>query len=154
MEFANSVSSFLTHLEINVKRSKDHFALNLTRQADRAVALLARTYSLDSLLGSGCVLISVSRLFARSLTLYKISAFSRLGQVSIQALRRYDQRGLLTPAHINSENGYRYYRLEQLTRLHRLLALKAMGLSLEQISQLLNDLCRSASAGHAETKAS
>ena len=73
------------------------------------------------------------------MTLYKISAFSRLGQVSIKALRLYDQRGLLKPAQVDAATGYRYYQIEQLSRLHRILALKAMGLSLEQISQLLND---------------
>ncbi|MEO0458475.1 MAG: MerR family transcriptional regulator [Cyanobacteria bacterium P01_A01_bin.114] len=73
------------------------------------------------------------------MTLYKISAFSRLGQVSIKALRLYDQRGLLKPAQVNTETSYRYYKLDQLPRLHRILALKAMGLSLEQIGQLLND---------------
>ncbi|MGD1898781.1 MAG: helix-turn-helix domain-containing protein [Phormidesmis sp.] len=70
---------------------------------------------------------------------YKISAFSRLGQVSVKALRLYDQRGLLTPARVDPETSYRYYKVEQLHRLHRILALKAMGLSLEQIGQLLND---------------
>ncbi|NER82059.1 MAG: MerR family transcriptional regulator [Leptolyngbya sp. SIO1D8] len=73
------------------------------------------------------------------MTLYKISAFSRLGQVSIKALRLYDQRDLLKPAQVDADTGYRYYKIEQLSRLHRILALKAMGLSLEQIGQLLND---------------
>lgn len=71
--------------------------------------------------------------------LYKISAFSRLGQVSIKALRLYDQRGLLKPAKVDADNGYRYYRAAQLPRLHRLLALKAMGFSLEKIGQLLSE---------------
>ena len=70
---------------------------------------------------------------------YKISAFSRLGQVSIKALRLYDQRELLTPAQVDADTGYRYYKAEQLPRLHRILALKAMGFSLEQIGQLIND---------------
>ena len=73
------------------------------------------------------------------MSFYKISAFSRLGQVSIKALRLYDQRGLLKPAQVDADTGYRYYQIEQLSRLHRILALKAMGLSLEQIGQLLND---------------
>ncbi|MEO1127893.1 MAG: helix-turn-helix domain-containing protein, partial [Cyanobacteria bacterium J06639_16] len=73
------------------------------------------------------------------MSLYKISAFSRLGQVSIKALRLYDQRNLLKPAQVDAETGYRYYKVEQLPRLHHILALKAMGLSLEQIGQLLNN---------------
>ncbi|MEO1348495.1 MAG: MerR family transcriptional regulator [Cyanobacteria bacterium J06635_15] len=73
------------------------------------------------------------------MSLYKISAFSRLGQVSIKALRLYDQRNLLKPAQVDAETGYRYYKVEQLPRLHHIFALKAMGLSLEQIGQLLNN---------------
>ncbi|MEL6603538.1 MAG: MerR family transcriptional regulator [Cyanobacteria bacterium J06614_10] len=71
--------------------------------------------------------------------LYKISAFSRLGQVSIKALRLYDQRGLLKPAKVDRDTGYRYYTVEQLPQLHRLLVLKAMGFSLEQIGQLIQE---------------
>lgn len=77
--------------------------------------------------------------FASSMDLYKISAFSRLGRVSIKALRLYDQRNLLKPAQVDAGTGYRYYKIEQLPCLHRILALKAMGLSLEQIGQLLNE---------------
>ncbi|MEO1623288.1 MAG: helix-turn-helix domain-containing protein, partial [Cyanobacteria bacterium J06632_3] len=73
------------------------------------------------------------------MTLYKISAFSRLGQVSIKALRLYDQRGLLKPAKVDADTSYRYYSVEQLPQLHRLLALKSMGFSLEQIGQLLHE---------------
>jgi len=76
--------------------------------------------------------------------LYKISVFSRLGQISIKALRLYDQRGLRKPARVDADTGYRYYHVEQLAKLHRLLALKAMGFSLEKIGQLLSeDLARS-----------
>ena len=71
--------------------------------------------------------------------MFRISAFSRLGRVSVKALRLYDQKGLLQPAKVDRETGYRYYTLDQLPRLHRILALKEMGLSLDQISQLLNE---------------
>ena len=49
----------------------------------------------------------------------------------------YDERGLLKPAQIDKFTGYRYYAIEQLPRLNRILALKDLGLSLEQISDLL-----------------
>lgn len=69
--------------------------------------------------------------------LVKIGDFSRLGRVSVVTLRHYDDLGLLTPAHTDPDSGYRYYAVEQLTRLHRILALKELGFSLEQIAQLL-----------------
>lgn len=69
----------------------------------------------------------------------KIGEFSRIGQVSVKALRYYDEKGLLEPRQIDPITGYRYYSFDLLPRLNRILALKGLGLSLEQIKQLLND---------------
>src|SRR5512139_1135919 len=69
--------------------------------------------------------------------MFRIGDFSQLGQVSIRALRLYDEMGLLKPAQIDKFTGYRYYAIEQLPRLNRILALKDLGLSLEQIGDLL-----------------
>jgi DNA-binding transcriptional MerR regulator len=52
-------------------------------------------------------------------------------------LRHYDQLGLLKPSQTDKFTGYRYYTIDQLPRLNRILALKALGISLEQIAQLL-----------------
>src|SRR5690349_19664882 len=72
---------------------------------------------------------------------FKIGDFSQLGQVSVRTLRLYDQLDLIKPAETDQWTGYRYYTLDQLPRLHRILALKDLGLSLDQIAQLLkNDL--------------
>lgn len=69
----------------------------------------------------------------------KIGEFSRLSQISIKALRHYDNLGLLQPDQIDQFSGYRYYTLKQLPRAHRIIALKEMGLSLEQIGIMLNE---------------
>ena len=69
----------------------------------------------------------------------RIGDFSRLAQVSIVTLRHYDDVGLIKPAHIDRFTDYRYYTLDQLPRLNRILALKDLGFSLEQIVRLLND---------------
>jgi len=69
----------------------------------------------------------------------KIGNFARLGQVTVQALRHYDELGLLKPSEVDALSGYRYYALEQLPRLHRILALKDLGFSLEQIAPLLEE---------------
>lgn len=69
----------------------------------------------------------------------KIGDFSRLSQVSIQTLRHYDEIGLLKPAEIDKFTSYRYYAFHQLHRLNRILALKDLGFSLEQIARLLED---------------
>jgi predicted transcriptional regulator YdeE/DNA-binding transcriptional MerR regulator len=69
----------------------------------------------------------------------KIGDFSKLAQVSIKTLRHYGKLGLLRPAWVDRFTSYRYYALDQLPRLNRILALKDLGFSLEQIGQLLRD---------------
>lgn len=69
----------------------------------------------------------------------KIGDFARLGHVSIVTLRHYDDYGLLKPTRIDNFTGYRYYSVSLLPRLNRILALKDLGFSLEQIEQVLND---------------
>lgn len=67
----------------------------------------------------------------------KIGEFSKLAQVSVKTLRHYDKLKLLQPAWIDRFTGYRYYTPEQLPRLNRILALKDLGFSLEQIRHVL-----------------
>jgi len=69
--------------------------------------------------------------------MFRIGDFSQLGQVSIRTLRLYDEMNLLKPAQIDRFTGYRYYTIEQLPRLNRILALKDLGLSLDQIGELI-----------------
>jgi effector-binding domain-containing protein len=69
----------------------------------------------------------------------RIGDFSRISQVSIKTLRYYDEVGLLRPAQVDDFSGYRYYNFDQLARLHRILALKDLGFSLEQVGRLLNE---------------
>jgi DNA-binding transcriptional MerR regulator len=69
----------------------------------------------------------------------KIGDFSKLSRVSVITLRYYDELGLLKPAHVDRFTGYRYYSLDQLPRLNRILALKDLGFSLEETARLLDD---------------
>lgn len=71
--------------------------------------------------------------------MFKIGEFSKLVQVPIATLRYYDQVGLLKPVEVDRFTGYRYYSASQLPRLHRILALKGLGFSLEQISEVLDE---------------
>jgi len=70
----------------------------------------------------------------------KIGDFARLCQVSVVTLRHYDELGLLKPISVDSWTGYRYYSVSQLPRLNRILALKDLGFSLEQVEEVLNGL--------------
>lgn len=67
----------------------------------------------------------------------RIGDFSKLSRVTIKTLRFYDETGLLKPVRVDPFTGYRYYEFSQLPRLHRILALKDLGFSLEEIGRLL-----------------
>jgi DNA-binding transcriptional MerR regulator len=71
--------------------------------------------------------------------MFTVGEFSRLAQVSTRLLRYYDEVGLLKPIRVDRFTGYRYYSAEQLPGLNRILALKELGLSLEQIQRMLRD---------------
>lgn len=71
--------------------------------------------------------------------MFTVGEFARLAQVSRRLLRYYDEIGLLKPSHTDRFTDYRYYRADQLPRLNRILALKDLGLSLDQIGRLLDD---------------
>jgi DNA-binding transcriptional MerR regulator len=71
--------------------------------------------------------------------LFKISDFSKLSQVSMRTLRYYDEIGLLKPVQVDPTTGYRYYSIDQLPRLNRILAFKDLGFELSQIVQLLDE---------------
>jgi DNA-binding transcriptional MerR regulator len=69
--------------------------------------------------------------------MFKIGEFSKLVQVPVPTLRYYDQLGILKPVRVDAMTGYRYYSASQLPQLHRILALKSLGFSLEQIGDVL-----------------
>lgn len=69
--------------------------------------------------------------------MFKIGQFSQLGQVSTRMLRHYDKLGLLVPSYTDEWTNYRYYSLDQLAQLHRIVALKELGFSLQDIAHLL-----------------
>jgi DNA-binding transcriptional MerR regulator/effector-binding domain-containing protein len=71
--------------------------------------------------------------------MFKIGDFSKITRLPVSALRYYADIGLLEPQHIEAETGYRYYSLEQVPRLNRILALRDLGLSLHQIKEIMQE---------------
>jgi DNA-binding transcriptional MerR regulator len=69
--------------------------------------------------------------------MFSIGEFARLGGVSVRTLRHYDEIGLLRPATVDPDTGYRGYSAQQLGQLNRIMALKELGLSLSQARRLL-----------------
>lgn len=71
--------------------------------------------------------------------MFTIGDFAAYGRVSIRMLRHYDAVGLLRPARVDPSNGYRFYEAAQLADLNRLVALKDLGFTLEQVRVILED---------------
>jgi len=71
--------------------------------------------------------------------MYGIGTVARLAQVSVRTLRHYDDLGLLKPAYVDPLTGYRHYTPDQVLRLHRILVLRDLGVSLSEVGQLIDD---------------
>lgn len=71
--------------------------------------------------------------------MFAIGEFARIARVTVKTLRFYDEAGLLKPARVDKTSGYRYYQASQLPRLNRILVLKELGFSLEQITTMLTE---------------
>ena len=69
--------------------------------------------------------------------MFRIREFSRLARVSVKTLRHYDEMGLLEPAFVDPETGYRHYAARQVPRLQCILALRDQGFALEHIRELV-----------------
>lgn len=68
--------------------------------------------------------------------LYKIGMFAAMNHVTVKTLRFYEAQGLLAPAYIDEENGYRYYTMSQMAVVHQIAALKQAGFTLEDIARI------------------
>ncbi|GAA2062186.1 MerR family transcriptional regulator [Streptomyces albiaxialis] len=71
--------------------------------------------------------------------MFTIGDFAAHGSVSVRMLRHYDAVGLLRPAHVDAFSGYRYYAAGQLARLNRIIALKDLGFTLQQVRVILDE---------------
>lgn len=69
--------------------------------------------------------------------MFSIGEFARHGRISVRMLRHYDAIGLLQPAHVDPASGYRFYQAGQLSDLNRIIALKELGFTLQQVQEIL-----------------
>ena len=69
-------------------------------------------------------------------TLYKIGMFAAMNHMTVKTLRFYEEQGLLMPALIHPETGYRYYTLSKMAVPHQISALKQAGFTLEEIAHI------------------
>ena len=71
--------------------------------------------------------------------MYQIGQFAQQVNVSVSALRYYDEIDLLKPNYVDRFTGYRYYMREQIQNLNRILDLKELGFSLSEIKQMIDE---------------
>jgi DNA-binding transcriptional MerR regulator len=71
--------------------------------------------------------------------MFSIGEFARHGRVSVRMLRHYDAIGLLRPACVDPVSGYRFYQASQLAELNRVIALKDLGFTLQQVQAILEE---------------
>ena len=69
--------------------------------------------------------------------LMKIGEIAAFFNVSPKAVRIYEKMGILTPARIDPDSGYRYYSVGQVQTLNALLELKALGFTLKEIKKIM-----------------
>lgn len=69
--------------------------------------------------------------------MYKIGELSKLCKLPVKTLRYYDSVGLLVPDEIDRFTGYRYYSASRLSDCNRIVALKELGFSLDEIRRHL-----------------
>jgi len=69
--------------------------------------------------------------------MYQIGEFSRITELPVKTLRFYHEQGLLVPAHVDPQNGYRFYNDENLARARVIKQLRALDFSLEEVGEIL-----------------
>lgn len=71
--------------------------------------------------------------------LVPIGRFSQLTRLTVKALRHYDELGLLRPAAVDADSGYRYYSLAQCTDAERIRTLRQLQVPLEEVRDILSE---------------
>lgn len=69
----------------------------------------------------------------------RIGEVARFCNVSVKMLRHYNKLNLFKPAYVDPHTRYRYYTVDQISKLVMILDLKDTGLSLGEIKESLKD---------------
>lgn len=67
--------------------------------------------------------------------MFNIGEFSKLTQLSIKTLRFYHEEGLLAPACVDPDTGYRYYDERQIDGARAIVYLRSLEFSLSEIKR-------------------
>ena len=70
--------------------------------------------------------------------LLSIGELAKLRDINVQSLRYYEKLGILVPAYINPDTGYRYYSLEQIMILDTIILCIDLGIPLKDLKNYVN----------------
>lgn len=70
--------------------------------------------------------------------MYRIGEFSKLAKVTIKTLRYYEKEGILMPSYVDESNGYRFYETKQLLTVAKIISLRQMGMTIDNIRDILS----------------
>lgn len=70
---------------------------------------------------------------------FTISEFAKLRNININSLRYYEKLGLLKPAYIDENNGYRYYSVEQVFLLNKIILCIQLGIPLKEMIEFFDE---------------
>ncbi len=70
--------------------------------------------------------------------MFRIGEFSVLSKTTIKTLRYYEKEGLLIPSYVDNANGYRFYETTQLLDLSKIISLRQIGMTIDNIKEVLN----------------
>ncbi len=68
-----------------------------------------------------------------------IGEVAKIRNIDVQSLRYYEKLGILIPAYVNPENGYRYYSLEQIMVLDTIILCIDLGIPLKKLKEYVDD---------------
>lgn len=71
--------------------------------------------------------------------LFSIGEVSKMFHISVSSLRHYEKAGLLAPAYVSPDSGYRYYGMEQFEALNTIRYLRALDMPLAEIADFLQN---------------
>jgi len=68
-----------------------------------------------------------------------IGNLSKMVGISVDTLRYYDEIALLKPAYISDESKYRYYTINQVEAIKKIIELKGFGFSLNEVKKIISE---------------
>jgi DNA-binding transcriptional MerR regulator len=71
--------------------------------------------------------------------MYKISEFSKITNLTVKALRYYDEERILTPSYRDESNSYRYYNDNDFRKAEFIVLLKSLDFSISEIKEILTN---------------